>query len=101
MATVRLRGEEKLASNDRILVLEAMPGKNARNVAGRVNTTLFTGTNKLHAIRDPQVSLWYFKYDDGVLPESLKCQFTSFPKLLTYARDYYKKRDIQIKEVIQ
>lgn len=49
---------------------------------------------------DTQTSLWYFKYDDGILPEALKQRFTSWSKAKYHAEEYYKKRNVKIAKVI-
>lgn len=91
---------KKNANSDRILVLERMPGKSILNTKGVTDNRLFTGDNKLHAIFNPDNSMWYLKFDAGHLPEQFKQWFTSFSKLLSFARQYYEKRNVQIKEVI-
>lgn len=85
---------------DRVLVLEPIEGAKVRDVAGRVNGDLFTGKNRLRAIMDIQSSLWYFKYDDGILPEALKQKFTSWKAAKYHADEYYKKRNVKISKVI-
>lgn len=91
---------DKERSTDRILVLKIIDGKKPTSSLGNVDTRLFKGENKLHAIMDPRTCLWYFKYDSGALPEPLKQKFTSFNKLLEFARAYFVKRNIEIAEVI-
>jgi hypothetical protein len=91
--------ESKMRSSDRELVLSIIPGKEARGATGLVDTNLFTGTNKLHAKMDPQSTFWYFQYEKGILPEPLKQKFTSFKILMKHADEYFKKRNIEIKEV--
>ena len=91
--------ESKMRSADRILELEVIDGMAPKSNTGMVDTSLFTGTNKLHAKMDPATTLWSFQYERGILPEPLKAKFTSFKILRKYAEDYFKKRNIQIKEV--
>lgn len=91
--------ESKMRSPDRILVLSVIEGKDAKGTTGLVDTNLFTGTNKLHAKMDPQTSLWYLQYEKGILPEYLKQRFTTFSVLLKHIGEYFKKRNIEIKEV--
>lgn len=89
----------KMRSQDRILVLEPIDG-DPKTTTGIIDRRIFTGENKLHAIQNPQNSLWYFKYESGILPQPLKMQFTSFNKMLAHAKDYFSRRNIVIKEVI-
>ncbi len=91
--------ESKMRTPDRILVLSVMDNKKPKNSIGNTDPRLFTGENKLHAVIDQQTTLWHFKYDMGGIPEVLKCNFTSFKKLLEHAREYYATRNIEIKEV--
>lgn len=91
--------ESKMRSPDRVLVLSVIDGKAAKSSTGAIDNRLFTGGNKLHAIMDSQTTLWSFKYDDGLLPQSLKNRFTSFKHLLKHAEDYFKTRNVEIKEV--
>lgn len=91
--------ESKMRSQDRVLVLSVIDGKDARGTTGLVDTNLFAGTNKLHAKMDPQTSFWYMQYEKGILPEPLKQRFTSFKILLKFVEEYFKRRNIEIKEV--
>ena len=88
------------ASTDRILVLEPIDDKKPLSSTGLVDPRLFTGENKLHAIKDPQTCLWHFKYEQGILPPTLKGQYTGFNQLKKTAEDYFTKRNMKIKEVI-
>jgi hypothetical protein len=90
----------KERSYDRILVLKQIEGQKVKGSTGLTDPRLFTGENKLHAIRNHQTCLWYFKYEMGLLPEPLKTQFTSFGKLLQHAKTYFSKRGLEIVEVI-
>ena len=88
--------ESKMRSPDRILVLNVIDS-NAR--IGLIDPQVFTGNNPLHAKRDDQAGLWYLQYEHGILPEPLKQRFTSFKALLKYSDDYFRKKNIAIKEV--
>lgn len=88
-------------SNDRVLVLQVEEGKKPLTSMGVPDPRLFNGENKLHAIMDNRTSLWYLKYDMGVLPGALKQKFTSFSKLYKYVSDYYGRRGLKIVEVIE
>lgn len=89
-----------IRKTDRILVLGVIDGTKPKNTIGLVDPRLFTGENKLHAVMDTQTTLWHLKYDSGVMPQPLKQQFTSFTKLYDHAVDYFAKRNIIIKEVL-
>ena len=91
--------ESKMRSKDRILVLSIADNKKPKSSIGNTDPRLFDGANKLHAVMDDQSCLWHFKYEMGGVPEALKCEFTSFKKLLEHAQSYYTKRNIEIKEV--
>jgi|SRR5882724_7879684 len=92
--------ESKMRSQDRVLVLEVIDGKKTLSSAGMVDSGLFSGKNKLHAIQDPSSTMWYFKYDMGIVPPILKGQFTSFKALKKFADVYYERRNMRIKEVL-
>jgi hypothetical protein len=90
----------KLASSDRVLVLEVIDGQKPLSSTGLVDPRLFTGENKLHAIKDTQTCLWHLKYDQGIVPPPLKGQYTGFNQLKKFCEDYFQKRNMRIKEVI-
>lgn len=92
--------KSKERKSDRILVLEIEDNKKALSSVGLTDSRLFKGENKLHAVMDPNNCLWSFKYEVGGLPPVLKQKFTSFGMLLDHAKDYYKSRNILIKEVL-
>jgi hypothetical protein len=93
--------KEKMLSNDRILVIRPMDGKKPTSGTGLIDVSLFsTGGNQLHAMRDPLTTLWYFKYERGVLPTPLKQRWTSWTAMLAFATKYFKNRNLQIVEVI-
>lgn len=92
--------DDKNIKTDKILVLKPREGKTPKTAAGSIDKRLFTGDNKLHVIQDEDSCLWYFKYDSGILPGGLQQKFTSSSKALTYAKEYYDKRDVDIAEVI-
>lgn len=91
--------ETNIRKTDRVLVLSVIDGEKAKNSTGLTDTSLFTGSNQLHAVMNPQTCFWTFKYERGDTPQPLKGTFTSFKALLKFAEDYYKKRNIEIKEV--
>jgi hypothetical protein len=88
-----------MSGPERQLILEPIPGLDAKRNSGMVDVSLFTGGNKLWAKRDDQAGLWYFQYEKGVLPEPLKQRFTSFKVLNKFAEEYFKKRNIRIAEI--
>jgi hypothetical protein len=87
-------------SSDRILVLKPLEGKSTLSSTGLVDRRLFTGEiNNLHAVMDKQTSLWTLKYERGEVPNAFKQKFTSFSRLFSFAEDYFKKRNLEIKEI--
>lgn len=91
----------KMRSTDRIFVLEKKEGEHTKSTTGMVDNRLFTGDNKLHAKQDPQNSSWYLQYDSGILPAKLQGRWTSFNKLREHVSDYFSKRNINIKEILE
>ena len=89
-----------LASWDRVIVLEPIDDKQPLSSTGLVDPRLFTGENKLHAIKNPQTCLWSLKYDMGIVPPPLKGQYTGFNALKKFCEDYFNKRNMRIKEII-
>lgn len=87
-------------ANDRILVLQVMEGKKPLDSNGVIDPRLFKRDNNLHVIMDNQGCLWRLAFDEGMLPMSLRQKFTSFNRAKRAVEDYYHKRNVQIKEVI-
>lgn len=92
--------EDKPQGWHKVLVLGPVPGKKTKNTLGLVDSRLFTGENNLHAHKDKETCMWYLKYERGIVPEPFKQQFTSLHVLLKFAKDYFIRRDIEIKDVI-
>lgn len=92
--------EPKTRSDDRVFVLEVIDDKAPKDSYGLTDSRLFTGGNRIHTLKDQETCLWFFKYDDGAVPEKLKCQFTSFSAAKKFAEAYYFARNIRIKEVL-
>lgn len=92
----------KMRGNDRAFVLEQIDDKAPISSTGMVDKRLFTGDNKIRAIRDEgSFNLWYFKYDIGSLPGALAgIRFTKFDQAQKYLEQYFNTRNIKIKEVI-
>ena len=90
---------DKMHTPDRVLVLRPIDGK-PYTTGGLLDPRIFKGENKLHAMMDLQTSLWYLKYDMGVIPQPLQQRFTSLRRCLEYTRAYFLSRNIEIIEVI-
>ncbi len=90
----------KMRSRDRIFKLGIIDNKLPKNSTGMVDTRLFSGENNLHAKMDPETCFWSLQYGNGgVLPQPLKVNFTSFPALKRHVEDYFRTRNIEIKEI--
>ena len=90
----------KMRQTDRVIVLEKMEGTNTLDSKGLVDNRLFTGENKLHAVIDPTNCQWSLKYDSGVIPRSLAGKWTSFDKLKQHVTQYFNRRNINIKQIL-
>lgn len=95
--TFEKRKKTSNLATDRIIELRPIEGK-AKHNTGLVDKTLFTGGNRLHAIQNN--GLWILKYDNGSLPGALKQSFTNFNILYRYLDNYFRGRNVEIKEVI-
>ena len=95
-----LKIDERNTKDDRVLVLSPVEGKDPLSSTGLVDKRLFTGENELHAVKDPQTCFWSLRYTAGVVPPVLKQSFTSFNKLKEFVEQYYNKRNIEIKKII-
>jgi hypothetical protein len=91
------QSEEKMHAPARELVLRPKDGK-PMSVSGQVDQRLFKGGNAFKAIQGDD-GLWFCKYEQGNIPESLKVKFTSISKLLAFVKPYWEKRNIEIVEV--
>lgn len=92
--------KDKNRSTDIILVLKPVDGEKPKSVTGLVDPRLFTGENRLHAIMNTQTCLWHLAYDNGILPGALKQQWTGWDPLYKFTTAYFKRRNIEIVEVI-
>lgn len=90
----------QLLSTDRVFKLGVIDGQKPKNTLGLTDPRLFTGENELHAIQDEQTCLWSLKYTAGVIPPPLRQQFTSFKMCKKFVEDYFRGRNVEIKEVI-
>jgi len=91
----------KMVGNDRILSLRPIEGKSSVATNGLIDKRLFTGDNKLHAIRGPNDSMWHLRYDSGIVPAALQQKFTSFNILFKLVTEYFNKRNIEVKEIFE
>lgn len=66
----------------------------------KVDQRLVTGENKVHAVMDPEYGHWTISYEHGTAPTVLQQKFTSFPRLIAFVTDYYRKRNLEIIEII-
>lgn len=85
--------------SDRLFKLVAIDGK-PLNTSGMVDKRLFDGSNKLHIKMDKHSSLWYCFYDKGLIPQQMQQRFTSFNKALSFVKEYFIQRDIDVQEVV-
>jgi len=53
--------EPKTRSDDRIFIFEAIDNTLPKNSFGLTDPALVTGDNKLHAVKDHETCLWYFR----------------------------------------
>jgi len=97
---IEARRKAKMNSDDRVIVIKPMEGKNVLSSTGMVDNRLFSGENKLHGIWDNVRGNWYLKYEIGGLPEGLRDnRFTTFSELLNYTKEYFRKRNIEVVSV--
>ena len=99
-SVIESRRREKMATNDRVLVLQVIDGKPAKGSTGVVDSRLFSGSNKLHGIYDDRTGLWNMRYETGALPGALQQKFGSFEQLEEFARKYFATRNVEIVEII-
>lgn len=92
--------QKKMRSNDRVLIIRQTDGKKPISSYGVVDHRLFKDENKLHAILGPFDNMWRLKTEKGLLPEPLKCQWTTFTQLHQHCKEYFAKRNLEIKEVV-
>jgi hypothetical protein len=90
----------KMRNTDRVIILEPKEGSNTLDSKGMVDNRLFTGENKLHAVMDPINCQWSLKYDSGVIPRPLSGKWTSFSKMVEHLTQYFNRRNINIKQII-
>lgn len=90
--------------NEKIIKLEQIPGKTAKDSTGVIDRSLFKDdetANKLIAFQNPQTTLWTLRYERGALPEKLKnLQWTSIKNLMQDVTMYFAKRNIKVAGIV-
>ena len=99
-SVIESRRREKMATNDRVLVLKVIDGKDAKGSTGVVDPRLFSGSNKLHGVYDERTGMWNMRYETGALPGALQQKFITFEQLEDFARKYFLTRNVEIVEII-
>lgn len=82
----------------REIVVKPMEGFKTLDSAGVVDTRLWKGGNAIYAVMGDG-GIWHFQYQNGVLPEVLRGKFTSLSKLVSFAKEYFSKRNLEVTEV--
>lgn len=100
MYDIEERRKAKMHADDRVLLLKVMDGKKATDAAGKVDTRLFTGENKLHASYDERTGMWNMRYETGGLPGGLQQKFMTFEELVVFAKAYFKTRNVEVSGII-
>ena len=72
----------------RVLLLNSRPNASKHNHQYK--------DSKFYARTD--AGLWYFAGDSGDIPEPLKQRFTKYSLLLKAIREYYDKKEVDVKE---
>lgn len=93
---MKSREEAKMLPDDRTFILKPKPGEKALKASGSVDSRIFTGENKLHAVKDIRKGCWYLRYDNGGTPEGLKGEWTEWNMLIGFVAAYFDKRNIEI-----
>jgi hypothetical protein len=92
--------DDKQRKTERTLIVRLKEGlKGAKTTTGMVDSRIFQGKENVVAVMDEQTCLWRLRYRAGILPEPLLQQFTSFEKLMKFAREYFGKRGMDIVDV--
>jgi hypothetical protein len=92
--------ERKYSEPVKKLVIKPIEGVSTKSTTGLVDNRLFTGKANVYAVRDTQMNIWGLKYSQGILPQPLRQKFTRFEDLKEFATGYFKRRNLQIVEVI-
>lgn len=97
---IEARRQAKMRSDDRVLILKVAEGKQAKDAAGKIDTRLFSGENKLHGVYDGRTGMWNMRYETGGLPGGLQEKFLTFEDLVAHAKKYFKTRNVEIAGII-
>jgi hypothetical protein len=95
------RRKAKMLSDDRVIVLRPIPGKDALTAQGGIDKKIFTGENKLHVTYNARSNSWSMHLDSGALPGGLQGTWTTFKSITDHISAYYAKRNVEIAEIIQ
>jgi hypothetical protein len=98
---IESRRKAKMHNDNRIFVLQPMEGRPTLSSSGSVDNRLFTGENKLHAIRDIKKGMWFLRYDNGATPSGLDVTFTDFTLLVEFVKAFYIRRNVEVTEVLE
>ena len=90
--------ENKNHAPTREIIIKPMEGFKTLDSAGVVDTRLWKGGNSIYAIMGDG-GIWHFQYQSGILPEALQGKFTALSKLVTFAKEYFRKRNLEVVEV--
>lgn len=91
--------DDKQRKTERTLIIRLKEGQKPKSTTGMVDSRIFQGKENVLAVMDEQTCLWRLRYRAGILPEPLLQQFTSFEKLMKFAREYFGKRGMDIVDV--
>ena len=59
------------------------------------------GDMDVNAIKNTQTNLWHLRYNaPAATPTPLQVQFTNFNRLLDFVSEYYHKRNLKVKDII-
>ena len=94
------RSDTKMRSSDIVLKLKIKDGEKPKSATGLVDHRLFKGDNNLHVILDPQTMFYSFKMDHGILPEPFRQRFTGLSKAISFAKEYFETRNVEVTEVL-
>lgn len=88
-----------MAKTDRSFKLKIVDNELPLASTGMVDTRLFKGGNIFHIKKDPETNFWTFAYDDGIIPQPLRCNFTNFTMAKKHADLYYNGRNLNLEEI--
>lgn len=67
---------------------------------GIIDPTVFTGKNRLRILMDPVTTMWFYRYDRGVIPPQLQGKFTTFKKAFKKGEAYFAAKNIKITDIV-